>query len=103
MPFDSTNYTTSEPFTLEHFAEWLATHNPEGPYDWSCVRGGCLIGIYGLAMGLHDACKGKFRYEGSFQELHAKVFLEGWLCVASPVPHTFGAALDRALKLLAGK
>ncbi len=83
----------AEPFTLEHFASWLGTMPPAQEYD-PTDPSICALGQYGIT------CQGN-DFSWYNRELWDK---DSPLRVASHAntgPYTFGAALDRARKLLA--
>lgn len=94
MPFDSLpeeTKTLTKPgvFSLDGLIAWLERQPADTQYDWNDCDGGCLIGLYGLSMGLGDDWRG----------LHSHFSHEGLLRVACRTPHTFGAALKRARAL----
>lgn len=93
MPFDGKNFQQTKPnvFSLEGLIAWLETQDPATGYDWHNCQGDCLIGHYGSAMGV------------DWHKIHDVAFGDGWLRVASSLsgPATYGAALERARRLLA--
>lgn len=95
-----------DPFTLESLIAWLRTKDADEAYDWHDCQGRCLIGQYSSEHGgpryYHDQC-----------DLFAQVadgkpssgLLDGGCraeLIAQGEPHTFGAALSRALAYQAG-
>lgn len=79
--------------TVEHFIAWLETKPADEDYCYSNY-GGCLIFQYGLD---HGGTK-RTAYEYGLDIVPAAIVTRS---VASSKPHTFGAAKDRARKLLA--
>lgn len=84
--------TKVDPFKLETLVAWLETQPCDGEYVWHDCDGGCLMGIYGHAMGLGE----------DWHKLHMHFFNTNVTYrVACPKPHTFGAALKRARSIAA--
>jgi hypothetical protein len=81
----------ADPFSLESLIAWLEKQPTNVAYDWDDCDGGCLIGLYGNAIGIGERWK----------QFHSNLFESDRLYIASRAPHTFGAALDRARKVLA--
>jgi len=81
----------ADPFSLESLIAWLEKQPTDASYNWHNCEGGCLIGLYGSALGLGDG----------WMDFHTKLYKAGQLSIASQKPHTFGAALKRARKALA--
>ncbi len=75
--------------SLSGFIAWLETQDPERPYSyWPCPT--CAIGQYLRAIGTDEA-----------DARVAVVYYDWNRKIAGPLPHTFGAALDRARKFAA--
>lgn len=81
----------ADPRSLAGLVSWLETKPENGTYDWHDCNGGCLIGIYGLAIGMGE----------EWHDFHYDLLKAGHLNIASDTPHTFGAALARAKSALA--
>ena len=96
MPFDAGHDPQRpDPFSLEGLIAWLETQPPETKYDWMSWSlrfpdGGCLLLRYGAAVG--DA-----------HDMHNWFYKNQLMHVASALPWTYGAALDRARAALAGQ
>lgn len=86
-------------WTLPHLIEWLKTKDPRGRYEYVPAQT-CLLAQYAQYVSGDDGCfvspwthfGGDRRKRGSLPP--------GWDDVSSCRPHTFGAALERAEKLL---
>jgi hypothetical protein len=75
------------PLTTQALAAWLRTQPPEDTYTWSDPVF-CLLGRY---LADHESQWGSAQYSE----------LPAYELIAKSQPHTFGAALARAEKLLA--
>lgn len=92
--------TKADPFSLESLIAWLGKQPATREYTWVDCRE-CLIGQYAQTLGYKDA--GDIP-SAAYEELEG--ISRNANCnnaVAFPLPHTFGAALERARKLLADK
>ena len=93
MPFDSKDFVETKPdvFSLEGLIAWLEKQDPTTEYDYDDCDGHCLIAQYLADHG--------YRWGHN----HYGRFLTGEdrTAVAARFPETFGAALERARKLLA--
>ena len=78
---------TPAPPSLAGLIAWLETQPPETEYDWFNSHGGCLVALYGNAVGI------------DWEKFHNQLHHEGQLYFAFQTPHTFGAALKRAKAL----
>lgn len=77
------------PLTVEALAEWLTTHPASNEYRYQDPVF-CLLGQYFADCGAYDAIS-----ETAYEQFpHYRE-------IAEAKPHTFGAALERAEKLLA--
>jgi hypothetical protein len=75
--------------TISGFVKFLEKQSPDEGYIWACSQG-CVIGRYLATVGV--------RYKGA---VLSPLYL-GWEnLIAQPLPHTYGAALKRARKVLA--
>ena len=102
MPFDSKDFVETKPdvFSLEGLIAWLKTQDPATTYLYSNPRL-CLMGMYTADRG--------GRYDASLAEyivgacrLDAEPSGLGvFYRVVTGEPRTYGAALERARKLLA--
>lgn len=106
MPFDGRTFKETKPdvFSLEGLIAWLETQDAEVAYCYH-DSGRCLHGRYLTAIGISFSGVG-----GDYWRSHdgAKHPLPGgdgtnYLHVASRLPYTFGAALERARDLLASR
>jgi hypothetical protein len=94
---------SSTPFTLPHLINWADGKPKDDFYDWNSLYV-CFLGLYFTESGaLGSAFERPFT--NAINNLHTNVG-EGLARlivkrVAEPLPHTFGAALDRARKLQA--
>lgn len=88
---ESTGKPKGDAYSLESVIAWLETQPDNTPYNWNCTKGGCLIGLYAAATGI------------AFFDCHNALFDSGELYFACEEPRTFGAALDRARKVLAAR
>lgn len=76
--------TKADPFSLESLIAWLEKQPADKKYDYFNCQGACLIDQY-------------FGRITSFAEYHDICERTNWGAeIAGPMPHTFGAALDRA-------
>ena len=83
----------ANPWTLDAFIAWLERQPAEGVYNWADCEGGCLMGLYSVAIG--DGHKSWAYRIGDVECIEYTMHAE----VAMPRPWTFGAALDRARAL----
>lgn len=90
----------ADPLTIESVVAWLEKMPPANRYDYRRCDGHCLYGQYmafhGFAWGESGAC-GPVRGDDTRTQFCIEVYEN----VAQPQPWTFGAALDRARKVLA--
>jgi len=103
MPLDQQGFvigdteTKADPFTLDALISWLKNQPARKPYVWfttSDCNGGCLLHQYLIAHRLDPTYDyRKLANVGGYSVLDVSV--------AMPEPHTFGAALARALALKA--
>lgn len=84
--------TKTDQNSLEALIGWLEMQPASGIYDFFDVNGGCLIGIYGISIGMGEEWGKDWHY------CHHQFYKRDELWVASQRPHTFGAALERARK-----
>lgn len=77
------------PLTIEALAEWITTHPLSNEYIYQDPFF-CLLGQYFSDCGAIDAIA-----ESAYEQFPS------YKQIAEPKPHTFGAALQRAEKLLA--
>jgi hypothetical protein len=75
------------PLTIDALASWLRTQPPDQTYVWSDPVF-CMMGQY---LAAHDSSWGATQYS----------LMPGYEEIAAEKPWTFGAALERAEKLLA--
>lgn len=102
MPFDGNpnQFETKKPdaFSLEGLIAWLETQDPNKGYCWS-LPGSCLYHHFGVAMGF-DAEHAYNKTIKRFSEnLGTPPLTEPFTGLAITTPHTYGAALERALAL----
>ncbi len=81
--------TKVDPKSVEGLIAWLETMPSDGTYNWHDCKGGCLIGIYGQAIGV------------DWHDIHDYFYKLEDLRIAGDKPWTFGGALDRARKFAA--
>jgi hypothetical protein len=103
MPLDDTTgflkamETKPDVFSLEGLIAWLEKQSPETRYNYDCVDGSCLLGLYLAAHGFGMDYYCEISCVGT-----AVANIGGGVAWGGPVaPKTLGAALDRARKLLA--
>jgi len=92
MPFDGRvkDYETkADVFSLEGLIAWLETQNPETEYDYTDISD-CLLTRWMRASGQRD-----FGFSGSPDHTANR-----FTVAAGNFPHTYGAALRRARKLV---
>jgi hypothetical protein len=100
-----------KPFTLGHFADWIATHDPDHAYDWECVDGSCLVGAYAHEQGVHGRITKNHNWseaKAAFEKKNGHHPTNGIralgasyaLVVAMTEPWTFGAAHERCLAMM---
>jgi hypothetical protein len=82
---------SSDPFSLESLIAWLKTQEPEKTYSY--FSGQCLICQHLAAHGVETPTA----VYGSFADPFVRFE------VAAMAPHTFGAALQRALAVQAAR
>ena len=75
---------------------WLETQDPAQTYEWMDCDGGCLIGQYYAAHGIRNGI-----YHRVFNGRDLTDY--GRVCSSLSGATTFGAALERAKKLLASR
>ncbi len=95
MPFDSKDFVETKPdvFSLEGLIAWLETQDPATTYCW--VDGGhCLLAQYAKAVGSTYLKVTVGLNGGRHGEPDGIAILRPW---------TYGAALERARKLLAAQ
>lgn len=84
--------TKADPYSLGSLIAWLEKQPAGKRYDFHDCNGGCLIGMYYIANGVHNKSRDDYRpYTAVFGGSHD---LYGQ--VAATLPYTFGAALERA-------
>jgi hypothetical protein len=79
-------------FSLKSLIQWLEMQPAEKEYDFNDCKGACLLDRYANAMGLRGNL---YRYGKLCETFDGGVYGEGPM-IACKLPHTFGAALDRA-------
>ena len=105
MPLDQLGFVIDDVFTLASMIAWLRTKPPEEEYCWSNT-GGCLFAQYGeYATGKKGNAAYIAAIEGfrkmSIHEVNERRLGEPFPDLAFGSPRTFGAVLDRALRLQA--
>jgi hypothetical protein len=85
--------------SLRGLIAWLETQDPTTEYRWGNISGGCLIGRYGASIGytMGDMCRNRPESDLTYYD----ICVGDTRAVALRMPHTFGAALDRARECLA--
>ena len=84
--------TKPDVFSLEGLIAWLETQDPERRYDfWNC-HGGCLLSTYLASVKIWFSTQ---RYNSAIMRIHGVAD-----DVARRCPWTYGAALERARKML---
>ena len=94
--------TTADAFQLSTLVAWLETKNPEEKYCYY-DQGNCLLGQYFTALGFTNMCMmtTTFYLIGGIRRTLPAYFDDVAHGVyGSPRRWTFGAALDRARKLM---
>jgi hypothetical protein len=104
--------TKADPLTLPALIAWLEKMPAQNRYSWSNCSGGCLVGQYGKVHGIdrldaeqakiaklfkHEYNGGDGYYNGGDGYYNGG---DGYYRVCATEPHTYGAALERARKLL---
>lgn len=80
---------------LADFISWLETRDPNAKYDFGDIKGNCLVGQYLASRGVAWV-KGKTMESEIYQECTGP----GACFIAVRTPWTYGAALNRARKVL---
>lgn len=90
--------TKTNPLTLPAVIAWLEKQDPKQRYNFNCVHGGCLIGLYYIDVFGADFFTQQDRplFADVFGPPNSRARYDGYSKVASDGPHTFGAALGRA-------
>ncbi|OAF05429.1 hypothetical protein AYJ54_00550 [Bradyrhizobium centrolobii] len=88
---------SSQESLLRSLIGWLETQDPQTKYNWSNCSGGCLIGLWGASVGLSWDALNRNGNDG--QNIYTRMIWGNAL--AAKLPHTFGAALERARAALA--
>lgn len=91
-----------DPFSLEALVAWLEKQDGATEYDFRDThskRGGCLFARYATHLGFSTDFNGYVQSLRAWGTYPSDPFSEHRL--SSTTPHTFGAAKDRARKLLA--
>ena len=104
MPFDGTKFTETKPdvFSLEGLVAWLETQDPAREYRFWNYNGGCLLSIYLAEHGQPFGSGDPDKYSKIARVTRGDVGAD-YIDVAYDRPHIYGAALDRARKLLAAR
>lgn len=97
-----------DPFTLESLIAWLQTKPSDETYEWYNRETPCLFAQYGAAMDLDRLLPGsEIRHSATGyltvlmgMRKHYGILSCEPFNLASPAPHTFGAALTRARNAL---
>lgn len=79
--------------SLQGLIVWLETKDPSEQYDWSNIENLCLIEQYAASIGMPRSELCAFDANG---ESHYSRLSTNNDCLALKLPHTFGAALERA-------
>src|SRR6266404_2628612 len=100
--FDPTWEATTKPavFSLEGLIAWLETMPADKRYNYEDCSGECLYGQYMTSHGIPWDESGHFESDVA-KTLPAKFCNLVYSKVACFMPHTFGAALERARDTLA--
>lgn len=107
---EKNRFTTveAEPFTLDHLIAWLEKRDPDEWYKFTSVRM-CMLGQYTYENGgkicySYDNLDGVSKYSVGDRSLPLNDLANGIPIhrVARELPHTFGAALERARALRNG-
>lgn len=77
-------------YSLGGLIEWLRTQPKDAAYDFDDCQGACLIGQYLKAQGEHSGYGAWTKFCDRVPEISNHYIAVSW-------PHTFGAALNRAL------
>lgn len=94
------------PYSLESLIAWLRTMPADDTYRWEAVDGTCLIGQYSSAHGDHDTFSEQIERFNSLAgycypyNAGIRSSVAGHIAVA--LPHTFGDALARAIRVRDG-
>ena len=108
MPLDQLGFVIDDVFTLASMIAWLRTKPPEEGYCYM-DHGRCLWGQYLIDHGYdwvsvggrewRDSSNTCFALPGCGPLACSQGTIDGWgAMIAVQHPHTFGAALDRALR-----
>jgi len=104
MPFDSKNFAETKPdvFSLEGLIAWLWAQDQATEYSYysNC---NCLVAQYLKSAGIRFPEPGGVGAYGYYDENHTRHPLPYSLNDAALGTPTFGAALERARKLLAAR
>ena len=98
MLFDPTWEATTKPavFSLDGLVAWLETMPADKRYNYEDCSGECLYGQYMTVHGIPWKESGHFHFDDAPETLPAKFCDLVYAKVACFMPHTFGAALERA-------
>jgi len=84
--------TKIDPLTLESLIAWLEKQPQNMTYNFSNCQGRCLLGRYMASIGMEWSM---YHYERLAHRFCPHV-PHGFFPIGSDLPHTFGAALERA-------
>jgi hypothetical protein len=84
----------ADPFSLESLIAWLERQPADGRYDWANCNGRCLVGLYVAAHGIPWKTLFDVKEDGY------DILVGPDRNIAIDEPWTFGAALERARKVL---
>ncbi len=85
--------------SLVDMIDWLEAQPPEGEYAWNSTRS-CLVAQYIKARTGAKTAFDVIGYEQIFPGMNVSEQLRNYQRVGSTLPWTFGAALERANKLM---
>lgn len=86
--------TKADPVSIHGLIEWMEQQEPSTKYNWDCVEGGCLIGLYYSHLDKSGIPHSPY-YAQMFRKNPGSY---GPVCATEP--RTIGAALSRARALL---
>lgn len=89
--------TKVDPLSLGSLIAWLKTKPRNETYSYMDCRGACLFSQFMAAQGFQWRREG----DGGLAQEWIGFHEEPWINIALDTPHTFGAALERARKLVA--
>ncbi len=84
---------------LVDMIDWLEAQPPEGKYAWNCTRT-CLVAQYIKARTGAKSAFDVVGYEQIFPGMNTVEQMDNYHLVSAALPWTFGAALERANKLM---